>query len=124
MPLQMYAVTFSEPVDAEVDFDASELNLAILHSWREHHDLHAWMERLYHAKGGCFDPFEDANVVLTAKDIDRLEDDIVWNRLPIAHGIFLDGIDPSDAHDLLLFTGQAREVLSEGLTLAYSGWRY
>src|SRR5258708_17410013 len=85
MPLQMYAVTIDPPPEAPVDFDASWADLDILHMWNGHPDLHGWLTRLYHEKGGACDRFWDCNLVLTARDIDRLERDIRAHRLPRAY---------------------------------------
>jgi hypothetical protein len=43
--------------------------------WRKHPNLHGWMEKLYHAKGGNGD-FNGDELELTWEDIDMLEHDI------------------------------------------------
>jgi hypothetical protein len=43
--------------------------------WRKHPNLHGWMEKLYHAKGGNGD-FNGDELELTWEDLDMLEQDI------------------------------------------------
>ncbi|NRQ19069.1 hypothetical protein [Ensifer sesbaniae] len=66
MGLDMYACTLREsPADFEVE------EATALHYWREHPDLHGWMERLYREEGATHANFNCINLQLTADDLER-----------------------------------------------------
>lgn len=92
--------------------------------WRKHHDLHGWMESLYHAKGGENDVFNCQKVRLTLEDLDKLEADVVANRLPDTTGFFF-GNNPPDLDSIagdLQFIVRARQVINEGDAVYYDSW--
>jgi hypothetical protein len=120
MGLDMYAMTTREPVASAVDFKVSEAGE--LHYWRNHPDLHGWMERLYYEKGGKEHPFNRDPVVLTAADLDRLEADVRAGELPETSGPFFGESDGSEAEGDLAFIAKARETLGAGLTVFYRSW--
>jgi hypothetical protein len=119
MGLDMYAFTQPAAPDSEVDFtacDASEL-----HYWRKHPNLHGWMEALYITKGGA-ESFNCVNLVLTADDLNRLEQAVLHNTLPNTEGFFFGESDGSEQADDLLFIAKARAAIAANLTVAYSSW--
>ncbi|CCQ74241.1 Conserved protein of unknown function [Magnetospira sp. QH-2] len=90
-----------------------------LHSWRKHPDLHGWMWQLYLAKGGTYRRFNCRCVQLTLEDLDRLEMDIVTNRLPFTDGVFFGWSDGSEKEDDLAFVTKARAALQAGEYVYY-----
>ncbi|HWA02757.1 MAG TPA: hypothetical protein VG819_04430 [Rhizomicrobium sp.] len=122
MGLTMYAITFTTAVAADVDFDPGEVDLSVLHFWDDHLELHCWMERLYHRKGGRMACFDDATVILTAEDLGCLERDLCSERRADAHSGPSDKHAPTSAKDDLLFIANAREAIAKGLFVAYSAW--
>lgn len=64
-------------VDFELDPGAEQI-----HYWRKPLNLHGWMERLYHNKGGSNPDFNCNTVLLTPDDIDNLESAIKGKTLP------------------------------------------
>jgi hypothetical protein len=60
--------------------------------------------------------------VLTAADLDALEQDIRENRLPETEGFFFGASDGSEIDDDLEFVAKARAALAEGKTVFYRSW--
>jgi hypothetical protein len=93
--------------------------------WRKHPNLHGWMHRLWHERGGRGD-FNGDELELTWEDLDRLEHDI--NEGTVAQlettGFFFG--DPSDDYyreQDLQFIREARAELFTGLKVFYnSSW--
>jgi len=101
MGLDMYAFATAEKPVTEVDFcKAGEVEL---HYWREHPNLHGWMERLYREKGGRDASFNCVKLVLTAEDLGRLEVDVRARNLPRASGLLFGESDGSEVEDGLRF---------------------
>ena len=126
----MYAyrtkVQISKPADFQDEVYMSDENNEETHSeimyWRKHPNLHGWMENLYYQKGGDSDSFNCTPVELTSEDLDRLEKDILENRLPHTDGFFFGQsssvIDEKD----LEFIKLAREAIAEGERVFYDSW--
>jgi len=92
--------------------------------WRKHHDLHGWMERLYHAKGGPKESFNCVKVRLTMDDLNLLERDVLNNRLPETQGFFF-GVNPPDDYSKnqdMEFIAKAKVAISEGDAVYYDSW--
>jgi hypothetical protein len=90
------------------------------HSWRDRHDLHAWMERLYDSKGGMLRVFWKGRLALTERDLDRLERHTRCRAaMGKIRGCFYPRID-IDFDDDLYFIAKAREAIEMGLTVIYS----
>jgi len=90
--------------------------------WRKHPDLHGWMENLYREKGGREQSFNGDLVVLTLKDLDRLEEDILRKNLPKTSGFFFGESGEISLKDLE-FILEARKAIQEGDTVFYdSSW--
>jgi len=90
--------------------------------WRKHPDLHGWMENLYREKGGREQSFNGDLVVLTLKDLDRLEEDILRKNLPKTTGFFFGESGEISLKDLE-FVLEARKAIQEGDTVFYdSSW--
>ena len=91
--------------------------------WRKHHDLHGWMEKLYREKGGDGE-FNCEIVQLTAEDLDRLDTDITYRRLPSTTGFFFGNNPPSEESDNadLEFIARAREAIADGDAVYYDSW--
>lgn len=74
-----------------------------MHYWREHPNLHGWMERLYREKGGQDASFNCVKLVPTAEDLGRLEVDVRARNLPRASGLLFGESDGSEVEDGLRF---------------------
>ena len=98
--------------------------------WRKHPNLHGWMERLWHEKGcpGSDDTamFNGVELELTSEDIDRLEQDLLANRVSALCTVGFFFGDASDDHyreQDLAFVREARADLFMGLRVFYnSSW--
>jgi hypothetical protein len=121
MGLDMYAITRSGTLPADVDF-AEEESDAKLHYWRKHPNLHGWMEQLYREKGGNEPDFNCVPVALTDDDLRRLEVDIRAGLLPSTSGFFFGASNGSERNDDLAFVAKARNALSAGLAVYYTSW--
>ena len=129
MGLDMYAWQV-KPEYALGDFevarreDDSGCDLDELHYWRKHHDLHGWMEKLYRAKGGTDPDFNCAKVRLTLEDLDRLEKDVLANKLPQTSGFFF-GNNPPDEESIrydMEFVSKAKAAIAGGMAVYYDSW--
>lgn len=96
--------------------------------WRKHPNLHGWMERLWEEKGypdGDGDNmFNGVELELTWDDLERLEQDILNNRLPKTQGFFF-GEDSSEYYreQDLEFVRKAKADVFVGLKVFYnSSW--
>jgi hypothetical protein len=91
--------------------------------WRKHPNLHGWMQRLWHSKGGTGD-FNGDELELTWADIELLEQDINNKHLPRTGGFFFG--DPADDYyreQDLAFIRNAKAELFLGLRVFYnSSW--
>lgn len=94
-----------------------------LHYWRKHHDLHGWMEKLYHEKGGT-ETFNCVPVLLTAEDLDKLEADVKAGQLLHIEGFLFGNNPPNDESVVqdLSFIEKARKALADGKTVFYDSW--
>lgn len=127
MGLDMYA--FKVKADAVIDDfnykrDEDFPNSKEIFYWRKHHNLHGWMENLYHEKGGTGEVFNCIPLRLTLEDLDELEKDVKSNNLPHTEGFFF-GNNPPDALSIendKKFIEEAREVLNKGLAVYYDSW--
>jgi len=105
--------------------------------WRKHPNLHGWMEQLWRdrqyqnqttdateAVDPESDTFNNVELELMREDIDRLEQCILENRLPVTRGFFFG--DDSGVYyreQDLEFIKQARANLFLGLRVFYnSSW--
>jgi hypothetical protein len=80
------------------------------------------MQKLYEEKGGEDKSFNGDPVVLTLKDLDRLEEDILRKNLPKTTGFFFGESVEISLKDLE-FVLEARKVIQEGDTVFYdSSW--
>lgn len=128
MGLDMYSLTakpgiFNGFAGALPDLDNVSEQPGELHYWRKHANLHCWMKRLYHQKGGTGD-FNLQFVKLTAEDLDQLEKDVQQARLPFTQGFFFGASENSmreraDTHD---FIHKARAALANGKEVVYYAW--
>jgi hypothetical protein len=109
-----------DPVTSPVDFKVE--NSVEIHYWRKHPDLHGWMEELYRAKGGTAKMFNCVNVVLTAEDLDRLEQVVAGFEPPATSGFFFGDSDGSEVDDDLASIKMARQAIATGCTVYYTSW--
>jgi len=120
-------VDFSEEIfgrddRGELDYDNPIVVAKEIAYWRKHPDLHGWMENLYREKGGREQSFNGDLVVLTLKDLDRLEEDILRKNLPKTTGFFFGESMEISLKDLE-FVLEARKAIQEGDTVFYdSSW--
>ena len=120
-------VDFSDEIFAkddrgELDYETPIVGAKEIAYWRKHPDLHGWMENLYREKGGREQSFNGDLVVLTLKDLDRLEEDILRKNLPKTTGFFF-GVSREISLKDLEFVLEARKAIQEGDTVFYdSSW--
>ena len=120
-------VDFSDEIFAkddrgELDYETPIVGAKEIAYWRKHPDLHGWMENLYREKGGREQSFNGDLVVLTLKDLDRLEEDILRKNLPKTTGFFFGESVEISLKDLE-FVLEARKAIQEGDTVFYdSSW--
>lgn len=120
MGLDMMAFTTIERLTSEVDFDVEQLEE--LHFWRKHPNLHGWMKRLYHAKGGRDRTFNCSNLALNLSDLNNLEKVIQDGALPFTAGFFFGTSEGSEKDDDLTFIGKARAAINGGMSVFYRPW--
>ena len=92
--------------------------------WRKHHDLHGYMEKLYHEKGGL-DVFNGRTVRLTIHDLTCLRETIRKRELPRTTGFFFGNNPPNDESDKkdYEFIDKAMQAIEEGDSIYYcSSW--
>ncbi len=121
MGLDMYAYTTDEPITEAVDFSEPQ-KAEELHYWRKHPNLHGWMERLYHDKGGANSDFNMSPVKLDLADLDQLEGSIRKRNLPGTEGCFFGQSDGSEIEDDLDFVKKARGAIEQGRSVYYFAW--
>jgi len=80
------------------------------------------MEQLYHLKGGTSLDFNCVPVLLTADDLDRLEEAIRKKELPFTAGFFFGETEGDEQEDDLLFVTNARAAIQAGKTVYYDSW--
>jgi hypothetical protein len=110
-----------EEYDPQTDFQQPK-NSKELQYWRKHPNLHGWMERLYHKKGGTGESFNCATVRLTMEDLNQLENDIKNNNLPDTDGFFFGESNGSEIQEDLKFVYLAKEEIKKGRLIAYTSW--
>ncbi len=123
MGLDMFVYKTKEDID-NVDFDGWGSDKEEIFYWRKHPNLHGWFQKLYYNKGGKDLEFVGP-VRITKEDLDELERDIEYHRLPHTTGFFF-GVSKQtiqeDEQDLE-FIEIAREELDSGYNLFYtSSW--
>ena len=94
-----------------------------LSAWRKHPNLHGWMEQLYRDKGGDEEQFNCVEVELTLADLDRLQEAVLFNRLPSTQGFFF-GQDADSYYKRqdLAFIEEAKGDIAGGRKVYYSSW--
>jgi hypothetical protein len=98
--------------------------------WRKHNALHGWMENLWEERG-CprqrkdYPSFNCIPLQLSAKHLDRLEQDILDDKLPETQGFFFGADSRDDDHykqKTLQFIATARQAIKEGKKVFYDSW--
>jgi hypothetical protein len=113
---------YGKDVNGVIDYELINVELQEIAYWRKHPDLHGWMENLYREKGGREQSFNGDLMVLTLKDLDRLEEDILRKNLPKTSGFFFGESGEISLKDLE-FVLEARKAIQEGDTVFYdSSW--
>lgn len=113
-----------QDVVRQVDVILQKQHVSEIWYWRKHHDLHGWMHNLYREKGGTAELFNCVTVRLTIKDLDRLEKDVIENKLPETTGFFF-GNNPPDEESInedKQFIAAAREAIKNGRVVFYDSW--
>lgn len=124
MGLDMYAFSVAKMNSNEDFVIAEDSERTQIAYWRKHHDLHGWMEHLYHNKGGTKESFNCVAVRLTLEDLSRLETDLTNNILPATTGFFF-GDTPPDEDSLredLMFIAKARIEIFMDREVYYDSW--
>ena len=129
MGLDSWVCVRDEDFPAYVDFkeDFSELEGgpagpefgdSVLYHWKDHWDLHLWMDNLYESKGGSaseFDSFNNAPVAVAGYDVEALEKAIESGNLPLGD------TSPRHKESDREFIALARAALNVGRFLYYYG---
>lgn len=87
--------------------------------WRKHHELHRWMERLYHKRGGE-EEFNLVKLFLSKDDLDRLEQDVIKDKVPRQEGFFYSA-EEAKQYDLDAITC-AKQHIALGYLVYYNSW--
>lgn len=120
MQLDMYAWTFPRPPGAAVDFYADFAKK--LHYWKNHADLHEWMEALYRHHGGRDPDFNCSTVLLSRDDLDALEEAVRSRALPRSSRFDQRNQQAVRARGDLAFIAKARAAIAQGHAVFYSSW--
>lgn len=92
--------------------------------WRKFNALHAWMENLYHSKGGKQE-FNCIKLPLTLEDLEALKSVCKNKELTPKEGFFFGSQAPVDneAYDnVLQFIKEAKQHINNGYTVCYDSW--
>lgn len=121
MGLDQYAYKIKVKPDSQVDFELDDdVECEKIAYWRKHPDIQGWMEKLYREKGGKDQVFNCSNLVLTVKDLDRLEEDVRQSKLPKTDGFFFGQSYGDEIKEDLDFIWSARRAIADGYTVYYS----
>ncbi len=116
MGLEMYVYKTKQPVP-QSGFVTPDDAVKIAY-WRNHSNLHGWMEALYKRKGGTV-LFTGTLLKLELTDLDELEKFVIRDPLPhTACYLFEVGEKAND----LVFTLIARGALRSGYNVFYDSW--
>ena len=118
MGLDMYVFTTTTSLTQPVDFEEPE-NIERLHYWRQHPNLHGWIEALYFAKGGTNKDFNMSPVSLEPDDLDALELAVALDLLPVTAGVCFGRSNGRERDDDLEFIEKARMAIGEGKSVFY-----
>lgn len=133
MGLDQYAYTAPKELvgDQQVDIkglfqdgaEVGEVDTGFYY-WRKFNALQGWMERLYYEKGGTDESFNCSTVRVDKEDLDRLEDDMLNNRLKPVQGFFFGDfkIFPEDIEELKDFIKKARQAIEDDSVVIYDSW--
>ena len=123
MGLDMYIYQTSEDNLTEDPTEVVDVKkLEEVWYWRKHPNLHGWFERLYREKGGKCEEFNCEYVKLTIEDINKLEQVIKENNLPITSGCFFGVSEHYRVKEDLQFICKARKILKDSNCLIYSSF--
>lgn len=125
-------VDFQEPEDCKLgnwsNYESYEKDLERIKVcyWRKHPNLHGWFKNLYESKGGnSTQGFNGDTVRIDEADLDKLQEDIIAEKLPHTEGFFF-GVSYGDADERdydLKFVTRAKKDIKEGYKLYYtSSW--
>lgn len=117
-----YAISREDAInDFEMKEDASRDEFAY---WRKHNALQAWMENLYHSKGGT-DEFNCVYVRLTKTDLEQLIEDVKQQRLKETPGFFFGSQNYYNEECMkedIEFAHKAMARIDMGEEVYYSSW--
>jgi hypothetical protein len=89
-------------------------------SWRRHHSLHIWMERLFEEKGGLVRDeifgFNQQYVRLLSEDLNKLEEDLRAGKIGDTEMLF------NNEYTLDFCIPAAREAILAGKAVFYWSW--
>lgn len=119
----IYSDTRQHPKDA-VDIDGIyKLNgLKEIHYFRKHHDLQGWMSNLADRRGANMHwNSMTESVVLSMEDLDKLEEAVTGNNLPLTEGFFF-GADNTEYYkqETLYMIEKARSEIDAGKSIIYT----
>ena len=114
---------YIDPISDEYVYFDEELPIEFAY-WRKFNALHAWMENLYHSKGGKQE-FNCIKLPLTLEDLEALETTCKNQELKPTTGFFFGSQEPVDkeAYDnVLQFIKEAKQYINDGYTVCYDSW--
>ena len=94
-----------------------------LHYWRKHPNLQGWMEKLWREKNpdeSVGIEFNNIDVELTLEDLNKLENDILQEKLPETVGFFFGKSQPFRKDGDLDFVKKAKEEIQKGNKIFYT----
>lgn len=114
---------YTDPISDEYVYFDEESPIEFAY-WRKFNALHAWMENLYHSKGGK-EEFNCKKLPLTLEDLEALKAVCKKKELTPTEGFFFGSQAPVDkeAYDnVLQFIKKAKQHISNGYTVCYDSW--
>ena len=120
MGLDMWVYQTSKDNLSEDLTDIIDVNkLVQVWYWRKHPNLHGWFEKLYREKGGNCKEFNCEYVKVIMEDINKLEQVLKEDKLPITSGPFFGMSEHCRVEDDLKFICEARHILKDSNCLIY-----
>jgi len=102
--------------------DDNDEDCTRLYYWRKVPALQGFMEKLYYDKGGE-DTFNCEYVRLTMDDLEKLENAVTNDKMPIhTTGFFFGKHYEEDMKWVLDFVEKAKAVIKDGDAVYYSSW--
>ena len=128
MGLDMYAYKTKEFVDDDKTQIKDEKEIAY---WRKHNRLHGWFEeKFFHYNPSAEGDFNCSRFWLFREILDKLEETIRTDQLPVTQGFFFGGDSYEEEKEALAeqkkydlaFVDKAKQTLNKGEHVYYTCW--